>query len=68
MSWLCCSDSSGTGTTTTTTVVVSTHVMIAADRCDRIALHADGNCIAVRSRHELCDRTGLRILRIETVD
>jgi ABC-type multidrug transport system ATPase subunit len=51
-----------------TTVVVSTHVMAEADRCDRLALLAEGRCIAVGTPHELCDRTGLRILRIQTVD
>jgi hypothetical protein len=40
--------------------------MLVADRCDRLALLADGNSIAARGRQELCDRTGLRVLRIET--
>jgi ABC-type multidrug transport system ATPase subunit len=47
------------------TALVTTHVMPEAERCDRLALLADSRLIAAGTPHELVERSGLTVARIE---
>ncbi len=48
-----------------TTVLVTTHAMVEAELCDRVALMISGRIVAVGTPAELVARTGMRILEVD---
>jgi len=48
-----------------TTVLVTTHAMVEAELCDRVALMISGRLVAVGTPAELVARTGLQILEVD---
>ena len=48
-----------------TTLFVSTHMMVEAERCDRVALMADGRLLTIGPPAELTAATGLMILVVD---
>ena len=48
-----------------TTVIVTTHAMVEAELCDRVALMISGRLVAVGTPAELIAATGMRILEVD---
>ena len=48
-----------------TTVLVTTHAMVEAELCDRVALMIAGRLVAVDTPKGLIERTGIRILEVD---